>query len=230
MAPDVRLFTHPISHYSVSAERMLAYKGIRFRPILAPYHDRQELLRVTGPDYLPALVWDGQVVTWKEIPSFLDRQRPEPALLPGTVAGVARALENWGHQVVEERVWRAVVTEIPPVLAPGVERWVFEEMQTRARGSWEVLVGRREEFRRDLEEYFGLVDGLVEGREWILGPASVADFGIYGSLSPWWTAGHATPPKYRALLRWADRIRRLGPAPRRTPPATGRRSIRPSAP
>jgi len=35
------------------------------------------------------------------------------------------------------------------VLGNDQERWVFEEMQTRARGPWHVLESRRAEFRDD---------------------------------------------------------------------------------
>ncbi len=209
MPRRVRLFTLGISHYCVSAERMLAYKGIPFERIYAPYHDRQELLRATGQDYVPALVWGGKSVTWGGIPDFLDRVRPEPPLLPAESAGLARALENWGHQVVEERVWRAVVTEVPPVLHDARERWVFEEMQTRARGPRHVLEARRPEFVEELQPYFGMVDQMLEGHDWILGRPTVADFGIYGGISPWLTVGHPIPPRFRNLARWAARIGKL---------------------
>ncbi len=209
MADRVDLYYLPASHYCVSAERMLSYKGVRARRIYAPYHDRQELLRRTGQDYVPTLIWNGTAVTWSKIPAFLDRVRPEPTLVPRREAGVARTLENWGHQVLEERVWRAVVTQMRSKFRTEEERWVFEEMQTRARGPWHVLEARRPEFVKDLGEYFGMVDAMVRGRDWILDAPSVADFGIYGGLSPWWTAGNPLPRKYPALRSWVDRVAAL---------------------
>jgi glutathione S-transferase len=203
------LYSLTISHYCISVERMLAFKGIPFERVYAPYHDRQEVVRATGQDYVPALVWGRNAVPWSDIPAFLDRQRPEPPLTPAPVAGLARALENWGHQVVEERVWRAVVTEVPPVLKDDRERWVFEEMQTRARGPWHVLQTRRPEFVEELQPYFALIDQMLEGRDWILGRPTVADFGIYGGVSPWLTVGHKIPPRFRNLQRWATRIGKL---------------------
>jgi glutathione S-transferase len=209
MSDKARLFYHPISHYCVSAERMLRYKGVRFETVYAPYHDHQELLRVTGQDYIPTLLWNGRTVTWKDIPSFLDRVRPRPPLIPAGKAGLARTLENWGHQVLEERVWRAVVTQVPPTLKDDAERWVFEEMQTRARGPWHVLETRRKEFVTDLHSYFEMVDSLLEGREWILDEPTVADFGVYGGLSPWLTVGEKIPTRYAHVHRWVNRIRKL---------------------
>ena len=209
MPPQVRLFFHPISHYCVSADRMLAYKRLPFRRIYAPYHDHQKVLRATGQDYIPALMWGGTAVPWSEIPDFLDRERPDPPLLPSEVAGLARALENWGHQVVEERVWRAVVTEVPPVLRGEQERWVFEEMQTRARGPWHVLHARRPEFVEELQQYFELLEEMLQGRDWVLERPTLADFGIYGGISPWLTVGRTLPPRYPYVRRWVTRIAKL---------------------
>ncbi len=209
MSDKVRLFYHPVSHYCVSAERMLRFKHVRFETVYTPYHDHQELLRATGQDYIPTLIWNGKAVTWADIPSFLDRVRPKPALLPAGRAGLARALENWGHLVLEEKVWRAVVTEVPPTMKDDVERWVFEEMQTRSRGPWSVLEHRREEFVRDLSPYFEMVDSMLEGREWLLDEPTVADFGVYGGLSPWLTVGKKIPSRFAHVVRWANRIRKL---------------------
>jgi glutathione S-transferase len=210
MAPRVRMFFHPVSHYCVSADRMLALKGIPHELIYTPYHDHEALIRRTRQDYIPTLLWGEQVVLWSEIPEFLDRVRPETPLLPPGRGALARVLQNWAHQVVEERVWRAVVTEMPNVLRSDQERWVFEEMQTRARGPWHVLKLRKAEFVRELQTYFGLIDRLVEGRAWVLDEPTVADCALYGSLSPWTTSGHRFPVRFRHLNRWATALRRLG--------------------
>jgi glutathione S-transferase len=209
MADRVRLYYLPISHYCVSAERMLAYKGVRFETVPAPYHDRQELLQRTGQDYVPALLWNKKVVTWSEIPDFLDRVRPEPLLQPPGLVGLSRALENWGHQVIEERVWRAVVTQVPKVMKDPRERWVFEEMQIRARGPWHILQSRRPEFVRELLPYFGLIDQMLDGRDWILSRPTLADFGVFGGVSPWLTVGERIPSRFPNLARWTRRIQRL---------------------
>ena len=111
--------------------------------------------------------------------------------------------------MLEERVWRAVVTQVPPSLRTEKERWVFEEMQTRARGPWHLLKARRPEFVRDLMGYLRLVEAMVRGRDWILGEPSVADFGIYGGLSPWWLVGEKTPARFPGIRAWADRVRSL---------------------
>ena len=204
------LYSMPISHYCICADRTLAFKGANFDTVRVPYHDKTELIKATGQDYVPTLVWDGNPVMWYDIPDFLERTTPKPTLYPWNQRGLAATLENWGHQVLEERVWRYVVTKIPPVLQDDHERWVFEEMQTRARGPWHVLEMRREEFRQDMNKHLGMVESILDGRNWILGEPSLADFGIYGGMSPLLTVGEKIPKEFPHLADWAKRIQALG--------------------
>jgi len=205
-----KLYSMPISHWCVSADRILAYKGIPFDTVYVPYHDKTDLIAATGQDYVPTLAWDGKAVMWHEIPDFLEARKPEPTLYPWGQRGLAAAIEQWSHAVTEEKVWRYVVTKIPPVLRDDRERWVFEEMQTRSRGPWHVLEMRREEFRKDMMAELGRIDAMLDGREWLLGKPSLADFGVYGSMSPLFTIGEAVPENLPNLAAWAKRIQALG--------------------
>ncbi len=200
----------PISHWCVSADRMLAFKGMPFETVYVPYHDKRELIAVTGQDYVPTLVMDDAVVMWYEIPEFLERERPDPTLYPDRWEGVANTIEQWSHAVLEEKVWRYVVTKVPPVLRDDHERWVFEEMQVKARGPWDLLEKRQEEYREEMLREFELVEAMLAQREWILGKPSLADFGVYGSLSPLFTVGEPVPKGFPNLGDWAKRIQSLG--------------------
>ena len=222
MASETVLYTFPLSHYCVSAEKMLAFKGLRYRPIRVGYHDHQEVIHATQQDYIPTLTVDGTTVLWADIPDYLERARPTPSLYPGGARGLHRVLENWGHEVLEERVWRAVVTRVPAYLESDAERWVFEELQTKARGPWHVLEARRAEFESDALGYLRLVDGMLAGRSWILGEPGLADFGVYGSLSPWLRVGNPLPRGLPNLAAWIHRIEAIPPTEERatgSPPA-----------
>src|SRR2546428_13822203 len=118
-----------ISNYCIAADRMLAFKGVEFDTRYAPYHDRQEVLKATGQDYVPTLIWEGKPVMWYDIPDFLEKARPKPTLYPWGQKGLAVTLEHWGHQVLEERVWRYVVTNVPPVLRVEYEHSIFDEIR-----------------------------------------------------------------------------------------------------
>lgn len=98
------LYGMRISHCCVPAERILAFKGMEYDSGYVPYHDKRELLLATGQGYVPALRWNGRVVCWESIPDFIEREPTRPTLFPGGQRGVARAIEHWGHQVLEERV------------------------------------------------------------------------------------------------------------------------------
>ncbi len=209
MASRPKLFSMPISHWCVSADRMLAFKGVQVETVDVPYHDRRELIAATGQDYVPTLLWDGKPVMWHEIPDFLEEKKPEPTLYPYGNKGLATAIEQWSHAIVEEKVWRYVVTKVPPVLHDDHERWVFEEMQVKARGPWHVLEMRREEFRKDMLAELARINAMVEGRDWILGKPSLADFGVYGSISPLFTIGERVPKEFPQLTAWAKRIQVL---------------------
>lgn len=41
----------------------MEYKGIKFETKIVGYHDKRELIKATGQDYVPAIVNDGQVIT-----------------------------------------------------------------------------------------------------------------------------------------------------------------------
>ena len=209
MAPRVQLYAMPISHWCVSADRMLAFKGVPFESLYVAYHDKADLIAATGQDYVPTLMWDGEAVMWYDIPDFLEGEVPEPTLYPDGWRGVAVALERWGHAVVEEAVWRYVVTRVPPVLRDDHERWVFEEMQVKGRGPWHVLEARRSEFKEGMMEELRRVEAMLEGKEWVLGAPSLADFGLYGSLSPLLTVGEPIPSSLPNVQAWATRIQAL---------------------
>ncbi len=211
MAGRPQLYSEPFSHYCVSADRMLAFKGVAVDTIPVTYHDKRDLIAATGQDYVPTLVWGGQPVLWYDIPDFLEKERPKPSLYPRGRKGLAKVLEHWGHQVLEEQVWRYVVTRVPPRLTSDLERWVFEEMQTRARGPWHVLEMRREEFRKEMEKHLALVDASLDGRDWILDEPSLADFGIYGAMYPLLFVGEKVPKNLPRLSRWVDRVAAITP-------------------
>jgi glutathione S-transferase len=199
---------------------MLAFKGVDFETTYVPYHDKTELIAATGQDYVPTLMWDGKPVMWYDIPDYLERTVPLPTLYPWGNKGLAAVVEQWAHAQLEEKVWRYVVTMIPPALRGEVERWVFEEMQVRGRGPWHVLQSRKEEFRTDMIKEFERLDLALTGRPWILGEPSLADFGVYGSLSPLLTIGESIPADLPQLAAWVDRVQALGA----TPPALARPS------
>jgi len=90
MASRPLLYAYDISHYCVSADRILAFKGVDFDTRYVPYHDKTELIKATGQDYVPTLIWDSKPVMWYDIPDFLETVRPKPSLYPDGQRGSRR--------------------------------------------------------------------------------------------------------------------------------------------
>src|SRR5205809_6025343 len=98
MASRPLLYSMDISHYCVAADRTLAFKGVEFDTRYAPSHDRQEVLKATGQDYVPTLIWEGKPVLWYDIPDSLEIARPTPTPYPSRQKGLAATPDHWGHQ------------------------------------------------------------------------------------------------------------------------------------
>jgi glutathione S-transferase len=207
--PSARLYWAPWSHSCVCAEVQLAFKGVRPTLVRVPYHDKTELIAATGQDYIPALQWGDRTVPWAAIAEFLESEVPEPTLYPHGQRGLATIVDRWGHQVLEEKVWRYVVAKMPDTFSDAKERWVFEEIQNRLRGPWHLLESRRPEFRDDLLAELAWVEGALDGRGWLLGSPSLADCGVYGGLSPLRTIGEEVPESMPNLRAWVARIEAL---------------------
>ena len=73
-----------------------------------------------------------------------------------------------------------------------------------------MLQARKKEFEKDMDKHLAMVDSMLEGRRWILEDPSLADFGIYGGLSPLLTVGRKIPARYAGLRSWVQRIAALG--------------------
>lgn len=207
--PAYTLYTHPISHWCVSAEKMLRLKNVPFDTVVPPYNDHTGLIAASGQDYVPYLATgDGKGVTWDRIPDFLEERHPHPTLYPDGTRARARLVEDWAHQVVEEAVWKYVCSDAPNAIpeARG-ERWAFIEMQERKRGPLEVMAKRKPEFWPEVQRLCALAEDVLGDEPYLLGAApSLADLALYGALSPLWTTGNALPAEAKRLHAWKLRI------------------------
>lgn len=203
----ITFFDEPFSHWCVKVRRILEYKKLAFETRRVGYHDKRELLAATGQDYVPALVHDGRIVTWPEIPDYLEQLAPDPTIHPDGTRAVARVIERWAHARLEELTWRIAAPDMPATFEDDAERWVFVEMQTLKRGPLEVLRTRQPEFLADLRGDLGLLEDLLEGRDFLLGDRpGLADFAVFGALAPLPYAGHALPDGFPRLGAWHARI------------------------
>ncbi|HVM45288.1 MAG TPA: glutathione S-transferase family protein, partial [Candidatus Thermoplasmatota archaeon] len=192
----VLLYDLPISHYCVKVRRILEHKGIAYEAEYAPYHDRQDLLAVSGQDYVPYLLWEDEGVSWSDIPDFLERKKPEPTIYPAGSRDLARILERWAHEVVEEAVWKYVVSDAPETFQDPRERWVFVELQERKRGPLELMAQRKLEFLKGVVSTLQPAEDRLAESPYLLGSGpSLADFALYGAVNPIPYTRNAFPPE-----------------------------------
>lgn len=203
----VDLYHLACSHYCEKARRILEYKKIPFRLVNVPYHDHEEVLRLSGQDYVPLLhTADGANVLWSAIPDWAEALVPTPTLYPAGRA-IARMLDHWAHNVIEESVWQLVVPRMPATFADSQERWIFEELQMRKRGPLEYVAMRRDDILAALCTQLALPEEALGGSAWLQGDApSLADFALYSCLRPLEMAGEEIPPQFPRLREWYARV------------------------
>jgi len=211
----VKLYYLRPSHYCEKARAILAFKRIAFELVNVPYGNHQEVIRVSGQDYVPYIEVPGeQGVTWPHIADWAEERKPEPTLFPGEKPQETRAqsriIEHWAHNVVEEMAWRYVVADMPKVFEDDQERWIFVEMQERKRGPLEVMAARKAEFLEGVKEVCSLAQDLLGTKAFLVGSSpSLADFALYGALHPLKLSGNEIPRKFQALRDWHDRVQSL---------------------
>ncbi len=204
------LYGLDLSHYVVKTKRILDYKGIPYQFEYAPYHDRQELLAVSGQDYVPYLMWEDEGVTWDKIPDFLEAKTPTPTIYPDGSQHLAKILDHWAHNVVEEAAWRCVAPDARKTFTDPKEAWVFEELQRRSRGDLDVYAQRKNAFLNDLVATVQPLDERLAESTYVLGDApSLADFALYGALHVMPYTGNEIPRALPHVSAWFDRVKKL---------------------
>jgi glutathione S-transferase len=70
-------------------------------------------MKDTGQDYVPAIIDDGRIVTYLDIPDYLEKLAPSPSIYPNGTKSLAKAIENWTHYRLEDIVWRYCLVDFP---------------------------------------------------------------------------------------------------------------------
>ncbi len=211
----VKLYYLGPSHYCEKARAILIYKKIPFQLVNVPYGNHQEVINVSGQDYVPYIeVPDSQGVRYPDIADWAEETKPEPTLYPGqdpkNIRARSRIVESWAHNYVEEIVWRYVVSDVPKVLKEDQERWIFVEFQERKRGPLEIMAQRKPEFLDGVKEVCGLAEDLLGDNDFLFGTKpSLADFALYGGLHPLKFTGNEIPNDFPRLRSWHERVDKL---------------------
>ena len=203
-------FQEPFSHWCVKAKKILDYKKIKYETRIVGYHDKRELIKATGQDYVPAIVNDGQIVTYADIPDYLEKFQPTPTIYPNGTRALTKAIENWAHYRLEEIVWRYSVADFPKTFKDDLERWVFVEIQELKRGPLQLMGARRPEFKADMETHFQILEDMLKEHHFIVSEKpSLADFAVFGAVNPLFYSGNRIPERFTKLGAWYESVDRV---------------------
>jgi glutathione S-transferase len=200
-------YQFPFSHWCVKVQKIMDYKGVEYEPVRVGYHDKRELIKATGQDYVPALVNGEKVVTYARIPDYLEAMKPNPTIYPNGTKAVSKAIENWAHYRLEEIVWRYVVPDVPKTFKDDLERWVFVEIQELKRGPLEFVNQRRPALKAEMNAHLQIVEDMLKEHPYLLGDApSLADFAVYGAVNPIPYSGNTFPEELPKIGAWFKSI------------------------
>lgn len=203
-------FQEPFSHWCVKVRKILNYKGLKYELKNVGYHDKRELIKATGQDYVPALINDDQIITYPDIPDYLEKLAPNPTIYPNGTWALTRALENWAHWRLEEIVWRYVVVDFPKTFKDDLERWVFVEIQELKRGPLEQVAARRPALKADMEAHLQIIEDMLKDHQYLVSDKpSLVDFAAFGAIYPLRYSGNELPQRFPKLRTWFDAIDRI---------------------
>jgi len=206
----LNFFQEPFSHWCVKAKKIMDYKKIKYATKNVGYHDKRELIKATGQDYVPTIVNDGKIVTYPDIPDFLEKFQPNPTIYPNGTKALTKAIENWAHYRLEEIVWRYSVADFPKTFKDDLERWVFVELQEAKRGPLELMEVRRPGFKADMEAHFQIIEDMLKEHRFLAAEKpSLADFAVFGAVNPLRYSGNQFPEKFPKLRAWYESIDRI---------------------
>lgn len=204
------VYDEDYSPYCAKVRKILDYKGLPYRTIYVPYHDKARLLKDTGQDYVPFLRDGDAGVPWHRAVDYLERKRPEPRVYPAGTREVCRILESWEYDFFEDRVWALVAPFLETTFRDPVERWNFTEYWERVYGPFGPVRKDPRPVWKGLDPPFRLLEACLRGRPWLVADTPTAfDFAVHGDVHAMEYAGLSIPSRYPRLRAWHRRMKAL---------------------
>ncbi|MEK6987624.1 MAG: glutathione S-transferase family protein [Candidatus Thermoplasmatota archaeon] len=206
------LYDEEYSPYCGKVRKLMDYKGLRYRRVPVPYHDKRRLLKETGQDYVPYLRDGRRGVAWTDAVDYLEEIRPEPTAYPDGLREVCKILEAWEYDWFEDRFWGLVAPFLERTFTDEVEWWNFTETWERVYGSFEEIRRNPKPVWEGLHPSLQRLEDRLRRRDFLLaGSPSAFDFAIYGNFHALAAADVRILPKYPRLRAWYRRVDGLGP-------------------
>ena len=155
-------------------------------------HRAEAFLALNPNGKVPVLV-DGDFVVWESraINAYLASSHPEKGLYPQDLQQRA-VVDQWSY-------WQAIH------LGPAVQRVVFERLFKERFGMGAPDEQAIESGLKDVAQLMPVLDAGLQGREWIAGGLSIADFALASTFMYREPAGMGLDDN-PAIAAWIERI------------------------
>jgi glutathione S-transferase len=190
----IKLYTFPLSTNSRKVRIALLEKGLEFERVNVDLTQREQ----KNPDYLkihpfgqvPALDDEGFIIYDSTvINEYLEDEYPYPALMPEDSEGRARArlMEDFRD------------TQFNPQFI----KIMHETRKSEAERDANVIASATTE----IAKCFDRMEGVLQGREYLVGPFSLADIAFMANLDLLERFHVPVDPKYRNVIAWIARLK-----------------------
>ncbi len=214
-----RLFQFHPSPLCAKIRKILEFKGLEYEVVEVDYHDRAELLLVTGQIQVPALELAGAEVAvdsdW--IVMRLETLCPEPAVIPPLSRGLHLTLTRYFEGDFAAVLLRLAMPDLLEFYRrQGDLQLAFFQMVHDAKygsGFCERMAAEPEANLQQAAEILAPLDEALADKAFLLGRLGLADFALYGQL---WRLGFTgevkIPAEFANLREYFARLDRLSAA------------------
>jgi len=228
----ITLYQFSTSPFTEKVRRARNYKRLPFavNEVVRARVAEGDYRHVSPTGKFPA-IQDGDQVVWDstDIIHHLEEAHDGPALVPPAArdSALGHAMEDWAYEclyfyeMTMRLAWEhnldAALDEfaqsLPGIPKPQLKTMIMQATSqlTEAQG-----VGRkpRSQVVADVERHFRALDGMLDGRSWLVGEAlSFADLAVLGQLSALRYAQEAEAAlgRTRHVMDWIDRVEAVAP-------------------
>ena len=214
-----RLFQFHPSPLCAKIRKILEFKGLEYEVVEVDYHDRAELLAVSGQIQVPALDLAGAEVAvdsgW--IVMRLETLFPEPAVIPPISRGLHLTLTRYFEGDFAAVLLRLAMPDLLEFYRrQGDQQFAFFQMVQDGKygpGFCERMAAEQEANLLQASEILAPVDEALAEKAFLLGRLGLADFALYGQL---WRLGFTgevkIPGEFANLREFFARLDRLSAA------------------
>lgn len=208
--PKITLHQIYQSHFCIRIRWLLRLKKIPHELKNYTYTVMEPLEKTTGGyDRVPVLQWgDRYIVDSPQIARFLEEQVPEPRIFtsPAALCDIAN---GWIDTKVMLSAAKYLVPDFMVYLGNDADRRIYEEMFTGLHGMTTAQAGaRREEFRKEMETQWALLEELLGKTPYVLGSSlSYSDLAFASRFKLMEIAGnYRIPPQFKNIAAWYSRV------------------------